>query len=86
MLPHVGGGAEVETFFLRDRILLRRGKGLDSQGIATVPLKQGLQSTHRKCFSPKICWNWFSLQPHTVSLSALQGEISTWDISEEGRK
>lgn len=56
-----------------------------SQEMCTVPLRQGLQSRHRKRLSSKDSWYWFFLQPHTVFWFTMQGEISTWSISGEGK-
>lgn len=50
-----------------------------------MPLRQGLQFRHRKRFLPKDSWYWFFPQPHTVFWSTMQGEISTWSISGEGK-
>ena len=66
-----------------------QGAGLGepcSQGMFTVPLGQRLQFRHRKPVSPQYSRYWFFLQPHTVSRSTVQGEISTWNISGEGRR
>lgn len=60
--------------------------GVRSQGTRTVPLRQGLQFTHRKRVSPEYSRYCSFLQPHTVSRSTVQEEISTWPISGEGKR
>lgn len=85
------GVQEGDAFLLGDRLTPGQGQGLGSsrphsQGIVTVPLRQRLQSMHRKRFPLKYWRNWFFLQPHTVSWLTVQGESSTWNSSGKGRR